>query len=239
MIAKAIDKILEVARPAFLEHDGNYYTSKPVHRVDKEQRADPISCKTLTGLLDYIADNKDEPAARAYFLHVVSPKRVELVGALDEDRKREILMIADAETPTVPIGSFYDNESFVIGVQANFVATDARARVLQFAGTVTDGTITDYKDDGVTQKATIRQGIKGLTPAVVPSPCDLRPYRTFNEVEQPESSFIFRMRSGSHGPECALYEADGGAWKHVAMDNIKKYLQEKLKEAGIDMAVIA
>jgi len=239
MIAKAIDKILQISAPALLEINGRSYTSKDVMRVNEELRAEPIACKTLTGVLDYITKNKDAAMNREYFLHVVNAKRVELVSNLDKDRKRETLVVAQAETPNLPVGDYYDNEKFLIGVQANFVPGKDTALVLQFAGTVTDGTITDYKDDGVTQKATIRQGIKGKTDAIVPSPCALRPYRTFLEVEQPESSFIFRMRSGSRGPECALFEADGGAWKHVAMDTIKEYLQARLKEAGVDMPVIA
>ena len=59
----------------------------------------------------------------------------------------------------------------------------------------------------------------------------LKPYRTFTEVEQPESDFIFRMKDmGSVC--CALFEADGGAWRNVAMHNIKAYLQEQLKHYG-------
>ena len=238
MIAKAIEKILEIAEPTRLEINGASYTTKKVYRIDEELRAKPIECKTLTGLLDYIRENQESILGGAYFLHVVDEKTVSLISALDGDRERETLVVARAETPSLPIGAFYNNEAFLIGVQANFVPGKDRALVLQFAGTVTDGTITDYKDDGVTQKATIRQGIKGKTEAVVPSPCNLRPYRTFAEIEQPESGFIFRMRSG-HGPECALYEADGGAWKYKAMDGIKKYLQAHLKAAKIDMAVIA
>ena len=239
MIAKAIDKIISIADPYMTQINGSTYSSKPLYRCDTDLRADPICCKTLTGLMAFIQANAQDLAGLGYFLHVTSHRKVELVSSLDEDRKRETLMIAQAEPPTLPVGDFYDNESFLIGVQANFIPTEDRALVLQFAGTVTDGTITDYKDDGVTQKATIRQGIKGKTEAVVPSPCTLSPYRTFHEVEQPESNFIFRMRSGVRGPECALYEADGGAWKHIAMDNIKEYLKARLKDAGIEMEVIA
>ena len=46
----------------------------------------------------------------------------------------------------------------------------------------------------------------------VPNPVTLRPFRTFIEVEQPESKFIFRMREGGR---CAIFEADGahGSWR--------------------------
>lgn len=32
------------------------------------------------------------------------------------------------------------------------------------------------------------------------------------------------------GPTCALFEADGGAWKFKAMKRIMEYLEEELRE---------
>lgn len=40
-------------------------------------------------------------------------------------------------------------------------------------------------------------------------------------VDQPESNFTLRV----NGEACvALFEADGGAWKNEAVENIKQYL---------------
>ena len=242
MIAKAIDRILQIAEPTIRDINGSKYSNKEWYRLDTDLRAEPIYCKTLTGLMDYIKANKDNfNGWHGYILHVTSETAVELISELDNDRRREKIMIAKADTPKLPIGRFIGHEEFTISVQANFIHdpdTDVAA-VLQFAGTVTDGTITDYSDDGVSQKATVRKGIASKEEKRVPSPCRLRPYRTFHEVDQPVSSFIFRMKSGSNGPECALYEADGGAWTHTATDNIKEYLQAELEAAGVDMPVIA
>ena len=41
------------------------------------------------------------------------------------------------------------------------------------------------------------------------------------------------------GVQCAVFEADGGAWKNRAMENVKAYLQEQLKEFGSQFAVIS
>ena len=106
-------------------------------------------------------------------------------------------------------------------------ATD-KALLLKFAGTVEQGSVAEYGDDGVTQKATVRQGIASKTDAVVPNPVKLRPYRTFTEVVQPASDFIFRMKE-DRGITCALFEADGGAWKNAAMKNIKECLEFELE----------
>ena len=37
-------------------------------------------------------------------------------------------------------------------------------------------------------------------------------------------------QDGDDGVECAIFEADGGAWKNVAMKNIKEYLQFELSD---------
>lgn len=63
---------------------------------------------------------------------------------------------------------------------------------------------------------------KGVKPIV-----KLKPYRTFSEVEQPESEFLVRL---SDGGRVALYEADGGAWKLQARRNVADYLKENLAD---------
>jgi hypothetical protein len=58
----------------------------------------------------------------------------------------------------------------------------------------------------------------------IPNPVKLSPFRTFIEVEQPESLFVLR---GRKGPQWALFEADGGLWKIKAIQNIKNWLEKK------------
>ncbi len=45
-----------------------------------------------------------------------------------------------------------------------------------------------------------------------------------------KADFVFRMKSDERGIRCALFEADGGAWKYIAMNNIRAYLNEELKD---------
>lgn len=71
-------------------------------------------------------------------------------------------------------------------------------------------------------------GIASKADAEVPNPVSLRPYRTFHEIEQPESLFVFRMKERD-GMNCAIYEADGGAWRNTAIQSIKKYLDDFVK----------
>ncbi len=94
-------------------------------------------------------------------------------------------------------------------------------------GNVSEDNIRQTGDDGVSQAVTINQGIATKADVRVPNPVDLAPYRTFLEVEQPTSQFIFRMKDGPRG---AIFEADGGAWRNQAIVNIREYLKEELAE---------
>lgn len=58
-------------------------------------------------------------------------------------------------------------------------------------------------------------------------------------IEMVETSeFIFRMME-DRSITCALFEADGGAWKNAAMQNIKNYLEFELADYKDQFTVIS
>ena len=228
MIKEALEYIVGLKTPVITEIDGNTYSDKPLNRISYVPYAKTIGMKTLTSLVEYIKANIDSMSEKM-IVHVISPTEVHLYSSLDADRKREYLVEVNAELPDFRFGSFIDHENFVIALQSKFVPNEDRDLVLKFAGTVEDGTVAEYGDDGVTQKATIKTGVASKADAVVPNPVNLIPYRTFLEVQQPASDFIFRMKF-SCGVQCAIFEADGGAWKNEAMSRIKNYLALELSE---------
>lgn len=208
------------------------YSDKPLQRLQKYiPMADhPISMCTLTSLVDYIKGNIDAMSGKM-IIQVVSPESVVLFSQLNEERKREKLVVVNAVIPDFKFDTFMEQEKFCINLQSKFIDDPEtnRALILKFAGTVESGTVAEYGDDGITQKATVKTGIASKGEAIVPSPVKLRPYRTFLEVEQPVSDFIFRMKQDKYdGIHCALFEADGGAWKIAATKAIKDYLQFEL-----------
>lgn len=228
MTKEALNYIVGLKEPKMVEVFGEQYSDKQLIRVDKELRAAPLKMKTLTSLIEYINAGIDRTKGQM-IVHVVAPDCVKLVSCLDNDRQRETLVEVHAEIPDFSYGSFMDHESFLIALQAKFLPGPDRDLLLKFAGTVENGTVAQYGDDGVSQKATIKTGIASKGDAVVPNPVVLVPYRTFMEVMQPESAFIFRMRDDDRGGvKCAIFEADGGAWKNAAMESIAEFIREKL-----------
>lgn len=251
MIEKALRFIIGMDEPHFKEHAGQLYADKDMERMRYNPKAEPIQMTTLTSLVDYIKTEIDTYEASGtgsmtgdcsmpyqnMLIHVKSLVEVEMYSPLDAERRRETMVTVKASVPAFDFNRFMEQERFIINVQTKFLTTEGtergtndKALLLKFAGTVENGTVAEYGDDGITQKATVRTGIASKTDAVVPNPVRLIPYRTFIEVEQPASAFIFRMNGRGDEITCAVFEADGGAWQNEAMKNIKEYLEEQLKD---------
>lgn len=207
------------------------YTDKPLNRLSKHiPMATSIKMSTLTSLVDYIKSDVDKMAEKM-IIDVSSPTEVRLYSQLNQERDREEIAVVSARIPDFAFNSFMEQEKFCINLQSKFIDSEDRALILKFAGTVEAGTLAEYGDDGVTQKATVKTGIASKSDAIVPNPVHLRPFRTFLEVEQPASDFIFRMKQDKYdGITCAIFEADGGAWKAAATKSIKEYLQFELAD---------
>ena len=238
IIKEALQWIVESQQPKIIRDGDRSYTSEKLQRLDEELRADPIGMSTLSGLVDYIKSKVDALDDKM-LIHVVSPTEVQLISPLDADRERERLIKVRAELPEITYGRFLKTEPFLISIRANFVQNEGSEAVLRFAGTIESGTLATYSDDGISQSATVKKGIAGKESALVPNPVKLRPYRTFIEVQQPESEFIFRMRDCNEEIGCAIFEADGGAWKREAMKNIKEYLEFELADLAPQFTVIS
>lgn len=233
MIKEALQYIVGLGKAEEHQIYGDTYSDKPLHRIDPYYpKAEAIVMHTLTSLVDYIKAHVDEMTEKM-IIEVRSPEEVALCSQLDTNRDRETMAVVYARIPSFPFDSFIDQEKFCINLQSKFIddpETD-RALILKFAGTVEAGTVAQYGDDGVTQKATVKTGIASKGEAIVPNPVKLRPYRTFLEVKQLKSEFIFRMKQDKYdGINCAIFEADGGAWQMEATKAIKEYLQFELSD---------
>lgn len=231
MIEKALRYIVDMAKPMINEIGGQKYSDKQLYRIAHNPKADPIEMNTLTSLVEYIRSGTDRMADKM-ILQVESPHRVSLFSMLDSDRVREKMAVVKAEIPSFNYGGYMGHEEFMIALQSKFLPGSDRDLLMKFAGTVENGTISEYGDDGITQKATVRTGIASKGAAIVPNPVCLCPFRTFTEVEQPDSLFIFRMKDRDGSVCCAIFEADGGAWKNKAMENVKSYLKKELSDVA-------
>ena len=78
---------------------------------------------------------------------------------------------------------------------------------------------------------TIQKGVAFKDSVETKERVTLKPYRTFRELDQPASEFIFRVKAGGG---FALFEADGGAWKIDAINAIAAWLSNRLKTSTVE-----
>ena len=133
--------------PKVLEINGNTYCNKNLTRYHYFPKADSLSVNTLTSIVDYIK-GKPEELRETMILHVISPTEVRLYSGLVDERNREELMRADAIVNEFQFDRYYDQERFLIELQANFIESDDLTVLKQVAGNIQSGTTANYDDDG-------------------------------------------------------------------------------------------
>lgn len=253
MIAKAMDWIKQHAAPNIREIDGVPYSDKSMIRIKDVKDIDMVKFNTLTSLVDYLKSGVDLPNAfiNHVFVNIDSPKHISVYSEANADNYYSRTQIAEvhAMLPDIKIGQWIDQTEFCIMLRANFtesffdntatIKTD-RDALINVASNIISGTIAQYEDTGISQKATLKTGIQESEDRLLPEKVVLCPFRTFMEVEQPKSEFIFRAQDcriiHGGGVEFSLFEADGGKWKLDAMAFVKKYLKEQLD--GLDYITV-
>ncbi len=205
---------------------GKFYSNQNLHEIKIKNTADEIEFNDLSSLVSMIKIELKK-FNRPLFINIESPTKVSVFTALDNEKDREIPYIARYSSEGFMFGRNYSHEDFVIALRSQFIQSDDTKDMLELLKKVTNAQSVETEDDGITQRVTASQG-SSLARTIQSAPIRLlAPYRTFNDVEQPTSEFLFRMKDSY---SFALYEADGGAWKRQAKENIKTYFYETLTE---------
>lgn len=235
MIKAALQYLIDLGKVETLEIEEQQYSTTPLYHIKHPSPA-AIEVQSLTALVDYVESEFDYTYGKsvgAMMVHVEAHDSVKLLSQLYATGQRHTYMSAKAFIPEFRFSQWHSLETFNVHLQSCFLRTDDTDKILRVVGNIKDSTIRQFGDDGVTQQVTAKTGLASVEDVAVPNPVILVPYRTFLEVEQPLSRFVFRMRQGPNGPECALFEADGGAWQLEAMSWVKAYLVKNLEGSNI------
>lgn len=207
-----------------------YYDSNrhSLRELQPRQYAPVLNLRTLRSLVDYLKSDNDLINQKQVVVVVESSQKVSVYDQVDfEYGQRNQLVCVQAAVPRIPFDNWHDQEEFNIMLQSMFIDDTDRGIVLDFASHLKIEKGAEVQDNGVSQIATVRDGVASLAQAKTPNPVTLRPYRTFNEVEQPASQFVFRINKSAN---LALFEADGGKWQLEAISNIADYLTKELAD---------
>lgn len=126
-------------------------------------------------------------------------------------------------------GYKYSHETMMIMLRAQFQANEDRDYLLGLLANVSSEATVRSEDNGLGQSVSVNKGIRNIQMQPVRSIVSLRPYRTFHEIEQPESEFLVRLSAEEDGSvSIALHQADGGMWEMYARRRIADYLRQQL-----------
>jgi hypothetical protein len=244
MIKEAIDRILALAPPNYHTVGGLEYSDKNLNLIYPPSPK-AVGCATLQGLVDLFTEQLDNPKTEELLVHITSPTSVELISRVSDDHGRRRVW-ATAEYPecsTFKFGAWMDPESFIIAAQQGFqrikIENDDGTFALDLdymlgvASKITAEQATSHEDDGFAQRVAVKQGVALKAETILKPMIKLAPYRTFVEIDQPLSTFVFRARLGGGSVQLAVFEGDGGRWKIGAAASIKAWLEPKFGDVPV------
>jgi hypothetical protein len=240
MLKEMIEKIQVMALAPIREYkffDRNFVSDKiSVVMPPKDPNCPCLSVDTLLGMVDYLKSgfdggefgkHGDEAFPLRVALQIESPSVVNaFLPVAGFYKERITVCVAKWNEQVFPFGQFLSQEDFVIKVLARIQDSGDFGSVMELAGKIVCADEAEMMDNGISQAVTVKRGVKQESGRILPVRPVLRPVRTFTEVNQPASEFIFRLRS--EPVMLALFEADMGKWELEAKLNIKAFLEAEL-----------
>lgn len=234
MLKELAQYIVGMSKPELVDINGKIFSDRNLKRYDYKA-PEPLQFRSITGLLEYIKSDCDYTYDNS-FIHIVDYDRIEFLSPLNEDNEREIYAICKPDKINNTFDKFVEREQFNIMLQAGFAENEELRDILRYIGNMSDKSVRTVGDDGISQEVTIKSSTQGLIDVFIPNPVNLKPFRTFTEIEPVESKFVFRLKEGGY---CALFEADGGKWKIDTMQELQNYIEASLEGLGVDIKVFA
>lgn len=225
MIAEALKYLKDQFQPTVVTVGDKQFSDESFSEI--KPAPDPLhgqfEVTTLGALRDLINTNVEKLSeSELPLIHIVNHAEVRLLTGISDvhGRRRTFATAKPASYQGFKFDNWYGLEAFRIGIQAHFASTPDRDYLLSIASKVVDGEVATSEDDGVSQQISVNAGLALKSTEKLRGRVTLAPFRTFAEVDQPQSEFIFRAQKTDKGAQLALFEADGGHWKVAAVQNI-------------------
>lgn len=206
--------------------NGDTYSDQELVRIPPHiDRPTPIAVSGLDSIVKLVRNELDMFDNLPLFIRVVEPRKVLVFSTYDDIMRRDNLYEAACDVPGFRDG-FREYEKAIIELRSRFFPGEGVNYLLDLLSRMSKENGVTTMDNGVSQEVEARQGISLKTMIAVRPRVSLRPYRTFLEIEQPESEFLLRLDDEGN---VGLFEADGGMWELEAKRNICAFFEEALK----------
>lgn len=242
MLKEAIEKIVSLAGPKtftagektfIADNEGTYQEVLPEVYGPRE-----IKLRSLDAVVKMV---RTEALARdegIVYITVPTHLKVEVFRSpMDvEDRYfRPVLYQAEAgDVPGWEPSVQMPFDKAAVALQTRFQEGGDREYTIDLLSVISTGAKVTYNDTGIATNVVTSKGVVLQENTLIRPVVELRPYRTFQEVEQPMGRFLIRINEQG----ITFTEADGGMWKLLARQTVAAWLTEQLREEVDDGRVV-
>lgn len=236
-LTKRVSEVREIGEHRYLIYNGSYQEIKP----DMKPRPGSLEFTSLDGLVNTIKSELFDilgatNGGGTLYLCVLDPTYVQAFTGLDEYNRRATVYTANQKIRSSWRGeNWFEHEEAMIVLQSQFAQNEGTEYLLDFLSRITDENSVSSDDNGMTQTVQVKKGISLAGRETIRPIVTLKPYRTFLEVEQPESDFLIRIKDGC---KVGIIEADGGMWEFAARRNVKEYLEKAFEKEISDGSIV-
>lgn len=232
MLKEFIEHIQNTTQPFVRQIDGSTFVISGNGGVEEIYptiyHPDPLPLHSLDALVKLV---RTEGAKSNTLLYITIPSHlsVRCFGQPQENARFFRQFHYEVKATDVPgfQDGFREQEKAIIELRSRFATGEGVDYLLDLLSRISKDSGVTTTDNGVSQTVEARQGVALKTPVRVNPRVPLRPFRTFQEVEQPESEFLLRLNDNG---DIGLFEADGGMWKLKARETVKAFLEDKLSD---------
>jgi hypothetical protein len=229
MIAKAIEKIESMAKPIVQEIEGKFFmlSQDGVREIHPDiPIPDPIALHSLDAVITMVKAEAID-SVHPIFISVPSATSIEVfTKALPSLREKRCVfykaLASDVPGWDATVKMPFDQAA--VALQTRFQDGSDRDYCLQLLSNITTGAKVTYNDIGVATTVVTQKGVSLQQNQTIRPLVKLRPYRTFQEVVQPEGLFLIRIDERG----ITFTEADGGMWRLTARKTVAAYLSDAL-----------
>lgn len=240
MLQKFIEHIQKTARPLIETVGGS--TFRITYDGDVKEilptifHPDTLPLNSLDALIKMVKTEASEQDAPLY-ITIPDHMTVRCFGQPDSAERYHRQFYYEANATDVPGWAEKNTLGFEeaqIALRTRFQETPDTLYAMKLVSDISLGAKVVYNDNGIATTITTQKGVALQTNEQIRPLVKLRPYRTFQEVEQPESIFLIRVSDRG----ISFIEADGGMWKLAARETIKAFLEERLSQEVTEGSVI-
>lgn len=239
MLKEFIEHIQKTTQPVIQQVEGRTFVISGCSDVKELHPAiyhpDTLPLSSLEALVTMV-QTEAEHVTEPLYITIPTPLTVRCFGQPDPDARYFRQVYYEAKAADVPgfQDGFREQEKAIIELRSRFAPSEGVDYLLDLLSRISKDSGVTTNDNGISQTVEARQGVALKANVQVRPRVSLRPFRTFQEVEQPESEFLLRLDEDGR---IGLFEADGGMWKLTARRTVKAFLESALEEAAAAGAV--